>query len=190
MRKVEDGTLPEAFSRCFSQWKSGALLRFFSCLEFSHSGASELSWALAISAFTISCTQGAVGSKHTSLPSFRVAMISTFLQWGPLGVSFTSWMDLGRMNAEWVLMHWHRSSFAIFTRVLPCDRAAETRRRARTAPSLPFMVRSVWLVFWAEVLWSCDLSCQRTADVWTGRPTVLLYSSLPVCSALLACRLR
>lgn len=30
---------------------------------------------------------------------------------------------------------------------LPCDRAAETRRRARTAPSLPFMVRSVWLVF-------------------------------------------
>lgn len=29
---------------------------------------------LAKIAFTISCTQGAVGSKHTSLPSFRVAL--------------------------------------------------------------------------------------------------------------------
>lgn len=32
---------------------------------------------LAKIAFTISCTQGAVGSKHTSLPLFRVALQNT-----------------------------------------------------------------------------------------------------------------
>lgn len=46
-------------------------------------------------------------------------MTSTFLQWGPLCVSFTSWMALGGMNLEWVAMHWQRSSVAILARALP-----------------------------------------------------------------------
>lgn len=40
-------------------------------------------------------------------------MISDFSQCGPLSITLNSLINLGWKGAEWVFMHWHRSSVAI-----------------------------------------------------------------------------
>lgn len=56
-------------------------------------------------------------------------MISTFLQWGPLWLNLTSWIVLGGMNLEWVLMHWHWEPLpSVFSGALPMEQNSVTSR--------------------------------------------------------------
>lgn len=80
-------------------------------------------------------------------------MTSTFLQWGPLCVSFTSWMALGGMNLEWVAMHWHRSSVAILGRVLPVSRKGRLCfERWSYYPCIRYKASLLYFIFLIEIL--------------------------------------
>lgn len=97
-------------------------------------------------------------------------MISTFLQWGPLRLNLTSWIVLGGMNLEWVLMHWHWEPLSsLFSRALPVEQNSVVSRYMNSvficSPEAN-CIPSCNLILVPQTLCFLDADTKLTAGCW------------------------